>query len=90
MSISLACETNIYKQLVCVKHEIKLSSMKSSPGIKEAYMTIGTPLTTPAGKGIINGESTDSGTLLYRVIGVQGAVGDEAWFEPKYLKGDSL
>ena len=53
-------------------------------------MTIGTPLTTPAGKGIINGESTDSGTLLYRVIGVQGAVGDEAWFEPKYLKGDSL
>lgn len=43
-------------------------------------MKHGTPVTTPIGKGTINGESTRTGTLLYRVTGINGSLGDEAWF----------
>lgn len=49
-------------------------------------MKLGSYVTTPAGNGVINRESMDSGTLLYRVAGVKGALGSEAWFQPKHLK----
>ena len=49
-------------------------------------MRIGASVRTPIGKGTINGESTRTGTLLYRVTGVNGAVGNEAWFEAELLE----
>ena len=49
-------------------------------------MRNGTPVRTPIGNGTINGTSTRTGTLLYRVSGVNGAVGNEAWFEAEILE----
>lgn len=52
---------------------------------KEFTMRNGTPVRTPIGNGTINGESTRTGTLLYRVSGVNGSLGAEAWFEPQFV-----
>ena len=48
-------------------------------------MKHGTPVRTPIGNGTIDGTSTRTGTPLYRVSGVNGAVGDEAWFESQFV-----
>lgn len=48
-------------------------------------MKHGTPVRTPIGNGTINGTSTRTGTLLYRVTGVDGALGSEAWFESQFV-----